>query len=321
MNLFFRIRSRLTRLWLESVAPLRLKLVDINCLGYPGLIAVLLLFFHDTVDNWATFILLHFLVIALILFIVRQGERQPNRQMFVFLRTFYPIAVLAFCWSEIGATSRMFFSDYWATEAIISLDRLVFGVSPTAWFQQFYRPWLDELMNLFYSGFFLFMPVVSLTLYFQDRKQDALAAFSLGTFIHLSNFMLFRLFPTLAPFMTESIASSHPQQYTGYLFAEITRITQSHGAQPGGTFPSVHVSTAIGWALIAFHFERRWGFFLIPAAIGVAISTVYLGYHHALDAVFGFLWGILAFLIALKILKRRNEDRPSETPSDFPAGA
>jgi len=312
MRLFIQIRSQLTRICSRSIAPLRLKLVDINCLAYLGFIALLLLFFHDTVDHWVNHFLRHLLALAMILFILWQNKRQPNQRLINLLRTFYPIAVVAFGWSEIGATSRMFFGDYWATDAIISLDRLIFGVSPTVWFQQFYRPWLDELMNVFYSGFFLFMPIVSLTLYLQNRKQDALASFSLGTFIHLSNFILFRLFPTLAPFMTDSIASSHPQQYTGYIIAEMTRITQAHGAQPGGTFPSVHVSTAIGWALIAFHFHKKMGYVMAPAAIGVATSTVYLGYHHALDAVFGLLWGIFGYSLALKIVKHREEIHPIE---------
>lgn len=191
---------------------------------------------------------------------------------------------------------------------IISFDYAIFNVYPTVWFQQFYHPLLDEIMTFFYSGFYLFMPIVTLSLYFKGKKQEAFAAFFIGTFIHFSNFILFRFFPTLAPFMNESIKDLHLQQYTGYVFAEITRILQTNGAQRGGTFPSVHVSTAIGWALIAFRYQRNLGYALIPASIGVSISTVYLGYHHAMDAVFGFSWEIVAYLVALIILKNSRED-------------
>lgn len=310
MKTHYRIGLNLIYFWKKKFGHIKFRLVDYNCIGYLALIALLLIFFHKTVDHWFNYVIIHLCVILLILEIIRRGEQETGSRIFPFLRTFYPIAVLAFGWSEIDATGLMFFSSYWATDVIISFDYAIFGAHPTVWFQQFYKPCLDEIMTFFYSGFFLFMPIVALTLYFQDKKQEALAAFSLGTFIHLSNFILFRFFPTLAPFMTDSLQNLHPQQYTGYAFAEITRLTQANGAQRGGTFPSVHVSTAIGWALIAFRFRRKLGYALIPASIGVAISTVYLGYHHAMDAVFGFSWGIIAYLSALTILKKRKEDLP-----------
>jgi len=313
MKTNFTIRLYFKKFWGGKFGHVKFRLVDCNCIGYLSLIALLLLFFHETVDHWMNYIAVHLASVLLILEIIRRGEKQPYSKFFHFLRTFYPIAVLALSWSEMDATCRIFFSSYWATDDIISLDYHIFGVHPTVWFQQFYRPWLDEIMNIFYSGFFLFMPLVSLTLYIQGKKQEALAAFSLGTFIHLSNFILFRFFPTLAPFMTDSLQSLHPEQFTGYIFAEITRITQANGAQRGGTFPSVHVSTAIGWALIAFRYQRKLGYVLIPASIGVAISTVYLGFHHAMDAVFGFSWGVIAYLAALNLLRKRREDLPNSS--------
>ena len=45
---------------------------------------------------------------------------------------------------------------------------------------------------------------------------------------------------------------------------------------------------------------------ILILAVGVALSTVYCRYHHALDSVVGILWGTAAFIIGQKILKRRN---------------
>ncbi len=310
MKIKCRIGSDLIFFWNAKFGHAKFRLVDYNCIGYLALIALLLIFFHKTVDHWFNYVIVHLGVILLILDIIRRGERESSSRFFHFLRTFYPIAVLALGWREIDATGRMFFSSYWATDFIISFDYAIFGVYPTVWFQQFYHPLLDEIMTFFYSGFFLFMPIVTLSLYFQGKKQEAFTAFFIGTFIHLSNFILFRFLPILAPFMNESIKDLHPQQYTGYVFAEITRITQTNGAQRGGTFPSVHVSTAIGWALIAFRYQRNLGYALIPVSIGVAISTVYLGYHHGMDAIFGFSWGIVAYVAASIILKKRKANLP-----------
>ncbi len=287
----------------------RFRLMDIICASYFGLVGFLLFFSHKEVPLWPRYVLIHAVIIMVILEIVRLGEKKRHKKALWFLRTFYPIASVLYGWSEIGDLSRMFFGDFWATDLIVRLDKLIFGVHPTIWFQQFYRPWLDELMHFFYDTYFLFMPLVSLTLFLKGRSEETFAAFALGTGVHISNFVLFLFFPVLAPFMTEILTSLSNNHYSGYLFFELTRITQENGAQIGGTFPSCHVSAAFAWALAALRYERKLGCVLLVLSFGVGIATVYLGHHHALDPIFGYIWCLIAFPIILKLLKIRREER------------
>ncbi|MEW5901259.1 MAG: phosphatase PAP2 family protein [Acidobacteriota bacterium] len=286
----------------------RFRLVDLNCVGYLALLGVALIFFHKEVPRWPFRILIHAALIILILEIVRKAEVSPGRRGFRFLRTFYPLVIILFSWAEVGAFSRMFCGDFWFTDELIRLDLKVFGVHPTVWIQKFYQPWLDELMNVFYTGYYLFLPVVTLTLYLKKKYDAALAAFSIATLTLLTNFFLFFLFPALSPQMAESLQPLHPKEYSGYFVASLTKFIQAHGAQPGGTFPSSHISEAIAWSLAALRYQANLGYFLLVFVVGVSISTVYLGYHHALDPILGVLWGIAWFPIALKILKARRED-------------
>ena len=76
----------------------------------------------------------------------------------------------------------------------------------------------------------------------------------------------------------------------------------------GGAFPSSHISEAFVIALVALRYEKKLGRVLLPATFGVAVSTVYLGYHHAVDPIFGFIWGGLCYVFTLKLLKLRKED-------------
>jgi membrane-associated phospholipid phosphatase len=282
--------------------------MDINCLSYLALIGFLLVFFHKEVRSWPLYVLAHVGAIVIILEILRSSEKYSHDKILLIVRTFYPMAVVLFCWNEIDALVRMFYGTFWATDAITMLDKLVFGVHPTVWAQQFYRPWLDELMNLFYSGYYLFMPLVTLTFFLKGRHEETLAAFSFGTFTYLSNYVWFFILPTLGPQMIDGLEALRTSQSTGYAFAEITRSVQATGGITGGAFPSSHVSGALTWSLVALRFRLKIRYVLIPMVLGVAISAVYLGYHHALDPLCGLVWGAICYKVSSKLIKTRGED-------------
>ncbi|MFQ6039174.1 MAG: phosphatase PAP2 family protein, partial [Candidatus Aminicenantales bacterium] len=239
--------------------------------------------------------------------LVRLGEGTRNKVL-DFFRTFYPVGVLLFAWFELDAVIPMFFGTYWATDIIVRLEKTLFGSLPHLWFQQFYRPWLDEVMSFIYAGYYLFLPAVTLTLYLKRKREAALAAFSIGMFTYLTNFALFFIFPTLAPDGSGTRNVSNPASWSGCLVAGVIRFLQSGAASKGATFPSSHISAAFIWSFIALRYERRLGYVLLPLAVGVSVAVVYLGYHYALDPVFGLIWSLICFPVALRILRLRNED-------------
>jgi membrane-associated phospholipid phosphatase len=202
----------------------------------------------------------------------------------------------------------MFFGNYWATDVVIRMEKSIFGVLPNVWFQKFYTPWLDELMHVFYSGYCFFMPLVGLILFFKKKYDAALASFSIGIFTYCVNFLLFFFVPVLAPFMAEGMAEYNIGSWTGNFVADFTRLVQFAGACSGATFPSSHISAVFVWSFIALRYLRPLGYILLPLAIGVALGTVYLGYHYALDVIFGLVLALICYPIALRMLKSRNED-------------
>jgi membrane-associated phospholipid phosphatase len=62
------------------------------------------------------------------------------------------------------------------------------------------------------------------------------------------------------------------------------------------------------WSFVALRYQRPLGYVLLPLAFGVSVATSYLGYHYVLDPIFGFVWALICYPVALKILKSRNED-------------
>lgn len=102
----------LKRLWQLRYGQTRFRLVDINCMAYLGLVALLLIFFHKAVVLWPLYILAHFVLIIGILEAVRLGEIHPQKKFFRILRTFYPIPFFLFVWEELGVLVRMIYGSY-----------------------------------------------------------------------------------------------------------------------------------------------------------------------------------------------------------------
>jgi len=298
----------LKRAWVLRYGYVHFRLMDINCLAYLGLIGFLLIFFHKAVARWPIHVLIHSVMVVGILEIVRLGEKFSQKKILWILRTFYPVAIFLYAWEELEALVPMFFGSPWATDVIVRLDKLIFGVHPTIWFQQFYQPWLNELMNFFYAAYYTFFILVPLSLFIRKEKEETFAALSLATFVYLSNFCLFYLLPVISPPFIPMLQKLQVSQQTGYVFVEVNRIVQAQGGIPVGAFPSSHVAGALIWVLCSLRYNRKLGIAMAPIAFGLAFSTVYMGLHHAVDPVFGYIWGAIAYTIALKLIKVRGED-------------
>jgi membrane-associated phospholipid phosphatase len=294
--------------FLFRYANIRFRVMDIACVAYLGLVGFLLIFFHKTVDSWPQYVLIHAVLVFAILELVRVGEKNPQNQVLWFLRTFYPFAIFLFGWNEVDAIVRMFYGTFWFTAPAIAMDKFLFGVHPSVWCQQFFNPLLDEVFGILYASYYVFMPSVVLVLYIKKKREETLAAFSFLSVTLLSNLFLFYLLPTLSPLMAEGLKNLHTETYSGYLFTWIIHTIQANAGVAGGAFPSSHISEAFVIALVALRYEKKLGRVLVSASFGVALSTVYLGYHHAIDPIFGFIWGGICYGVTLKLLKARKED-------------
>jgi len=134
-----------------------------------------------------------------------------------------------------------------------------------------------------------------LTIIIKGKHRHLIYTLSLISFTYLGNFILFYLFPTVGPQITPEISEWSKSSYTGYWISSITKWIQSNGSIVGGAFPSSHVSGSMIWALVTRKIYRPGGKFLILMTAGVAVSTVYLGYHHSIDPIMGLIWGYVSF--------------------------
>lgn len=298
----------ISKAWNTRYSGVRFRLMDINCTVYMGLIGVLLIFFHKTVDNWPLHIVIHAGFVIGILEIVRLGEKHPEKKLFSILRTFYPIVIILYAWEELAVLQPIIFGSYWLTDTLVRWDKLIFGIHPTVWLQNLYNPWLDELMNFIYAAYYTFFLLAPLIFYIRKKKEVSFAIYSLATFTYLSNFFLFYFLPALGAKTAPLLEDLHVKEHTGFLFVELNRIIQAKGGIACGAFPSSHVAGALVWALSALRYDKKLGYIIIPFAIGIGFSTVYMTLHHAVDPIAGYIWGVFSFVLALKLIKIRGED-------------
>lgn len=304
------ILNTIKSLWTFRYGNIRFRLMDLTCIGYMALIGFLLIFFHKTVTFWPNHVLIHIVFVVGILEIVRLGEIYSQKKILWILRTFYPLVIFLYGWDELNSLVPMFYGTYWTTEHLVQLDKFIFGVHPTVWVQQFYRPWLDEFMCISYTAYYAFYAIIPLYFYLSKKREELFAIFFIVLFTILSNFFLFYIFPATGPQRVLSLQALQIQSFTGYCFCEITRAAQAGGSVTGAAFPSSHVAAALAWVLSARRYNRKLGYAISPIALGVSLSAVYLGLHHAVDVILGALWAVACYFIAVKLLQKEgNTDK------------
>ncbi|MBN2414289.1 phosphatase PAP2 family protein [bacterium] len=279
---------------------LTLHPLDRLSLGYLAVTGLLIALFHSRLPGWWAYLCWHAAAAAVILELVRAGQHRQSR-MLDLARSAYPVLGFGAAWLELDALFTLVFPFY-GTEIIVGLDKTIFGVHPTLWVETVFSPWLTELMNFFYAVYFLFLPTGTLLIFFRKGRQATLDFLFPVYTAYLSAFLFSLLFPVEGAWT--ALSHIHTTNANGGFFLALNHWIQNNGSVKGGAFPSVHVTGAFAIAFSAMKFEKRFAVAVFVLSLGVALSTVYCRYHHALDAAGGIVWAAAACIVAAAILKK-----------------
>lgn len=274
--------------------------MDFTALGYILLLGLLIIPFHHNVQSWWIYPIAHIIIAWFLTEFIRMAETHPS-PIISFLRTFYPALCLAPMWGELNSLITMIF-PYWANNFLVNTDVAIFGVHPTVWVGKLYTPWLTELMNFFYISYFVFIPLGSFTLYFKGKKEETRDFFFLVFFTYTITFLLFLIFPAEGPWVI--LRDKHTIEPEGGLIFRLVQFVEGRGSIKGGCFPSSHVAAAMTIALATLKTQKKIGMILLFLGVGVAVSTVYCRYHHAIDSIAGLSLGISLYFAGNAILKK-----------------
>ncbi|NIQ39043.1 MAG: phosphatase PAP2 family protein [Proteobacteria bacterium] len=284
---------------------LALELVDYSYFIYATAILVLLLILgrKNSLILWHLSVNALFLAMAVSILYLNARRSSP---VIFFCKLWYVPFLYVFLFEEMGQMIYLFrpvMFDPW----ILSIENKVFGGYPTVWLQKMASPVVTEVMSLFYMSYYFLIPVLGMNLYFR-RELDRLNDFILTTSVtFFTCFLHYLAMPVAGPIFVPSVLPFDLVFLDGGPFTTFEQWLFFKGAIQGGAFPSSHVAVAVA----VVYFAARYGkspFAFAVTATGLAISTVYNGYHYGVDVLYGIAVG-LAFSLLCPPINRAWKNR------------
>jgi len=204
-----------------------------------------------------------------------------------------------------------------AVRLIDRVDRALFGRMLTPWMQGAATPWLTELMYICYTSFYIFLPGVGIPLYLRYRRKRSdparLEFRQFNTAVILAFYFCFLHF-LFTPVGGPVFFDAYPGEVLTLAGGPITRFEQwlfHHGTIVGGAFPSSHVAVAIVAAAFSVRF-RVLPWLWAPLSVGLAISTMYCGYHYGVDVIYGLLIAIAVVAATPPLVRWFDRRNPAQ---------
>lgn len=270
---------------------------------YAVLTAIYMLVLPGMVGNMLLPLLSARIVILSALFILRWLDTKRSSPV-TFIRQILPLTFILYWYPETYYIDSFFFPNL--DGFFIEVDALLFGGQPSMAFCRI-MPWLwfNELMNFAYLSFYFIIALTVLVSYKTEKAKGAKAAFVL-LFSFFIYYLLFIIFPVMGPqFYFPEPDNCTPDTWP---FRAAMRFLQDLGEKPTGAFPSSHVGITVICLLLLYAQKVRKLFWaLLPLAVLLIISTVYIKAHYLIDVVVGLLTAPFLYRTGCYILKKKNK--------------
>ncbi len=177
---------------------------------------------------------------------------------------------------------------------LLSLDRSLFGETPSIALQGWASVPLTELMSVCYLSFLVYLHVAVVDCLFRSTDHARrFASWILSVYaIGLPGYLLV---PAIGP--GKAFPESFATTIDGWWLTALNQAIVERGSGVFDVFPSLHV--LITAALLAFDYRngsQRFRIMLLPF-VGLVVSTVYLRFHYAVDLLAGAAVFMIAWLV------------------------
>jgi membrane-associated phospholipid phosphatase len=218
------------------------------------------------------------------------------------VRHLLPLLVAPMFYWEVPLLAQAIHGGAMYDPIVLRWEAMVFGGQPSqtlaaAW------PWLwlSEPLHAAYLSYYAIVLGPALALYLLGR----IGAFRRVVFtlvvVILAHQAAFIAFPVLGPRYLFP-APGGPLE-AGPLYQLTHRVLES-GSSPGTAFPSSHVGIAVAVTIALFREGIRTAPWLALLTTLLAVSTVYGGFHYAVDAIAGVVLGATAAAVAPALRRR-----------------
>ena len=198
---------------------------------------------------------------------------------------------------------------------LIRLDYLIFNNHPTIILERIMSPLLTDILQIAYCTYY-FIPIsFGIFLLRNKQREEFNRTLFLILFCYYLSYLGYILMPALGPRFT--INHLQTTELQGFIIAEpIQRLLNQLEGIKRDAFPSGHTGIAVLVLYLAYRFERRFFWILLPVVIALIFSTVYCRYHYVVDIIAGFGLTLLSVLLGEwyyeRWLKWQSENGRSE---------
>ena len=297
------------------------RLVDYLTQGYLLVIALLVLFLHgEGIPAWPAYVVGHVVVIALVHGIIRFGSRRTRGFLHI-LRCFYPIILYTFLYSETHDLDSMIYPSY-LDPVFIHLEQVLFGGQPSRdLMRNFPSLAISELLHFAYFSYYWMVLGVAVWMYLR-RRERYFHYVSVLSLVFYACYLTYIFLPVMGPhgnWVATAPPAVHellgdrcvPPALTRGPFFHVMQFVY-HFVEPtgGAAFPSSHVAIALVTLAFTFgYLHKLWWVHLVMVLL-LCISTVYCGYHYAVDVMAGVATAAVLGPAAHMLCRRLGECPP-----------
>ena len=172
-------------------------------------------------------------------------------------------------------------------EQLLAVDRALLGETPAVLLAPYARPWLTELMSACYFSYLVYFHGALAYALLRPVEKGRRLFEAMFTALP-AGVVGYLLVPATGPL--KAMADSFSQPLLGGPMTALNDFVVSTGSAVYDVFPSLHVFMT---CVMLDHDRRehplrfKW---MLPVAVGLVLSTVYLRYHYAIDLLAGFAW-------------------------------
>ncbi len=214
-----------------------------------------------------------------------------------FIRDWLPFAFCIAIYTNLHDTIH-FVNPNDVHQTLIAIDGWLFGMQPSVWAEQFITPFRTDFFTFCYSLFFAFGPSVALALYVKQNEiafRQTMLSVILGFYI---GYVLYIIFPAASP--CYAIPHLYTVNLKGQHLESTRQIIQVAAHKSRDAFPSLHTAGTLIALICAWRYVRWMFWTLLPFAVGLIVSTIYLRYHYVIDLIAGALLAPLAVWIGAR---------------------
>ncbi|MBI9067413.1 MAG: phosphatase PAP2 family protein [Salinivirgaceae bacterium] len=256
--------------------------------------------------NYQTHLIVRFFTVIFTLALPILTKHFTKIKWLKIFRLFWPLLLLGYFYKETDYLNNLIFNN---------LDPFFASIEIAIFKQQLANKFSEVIPNnlfaeLMYFGYFsYYLLIIGIPVYtfikLGFKKAENVLFIVINSF--LIYYLVFIAIPVAGPqFYFDQSISTLP---SGYIFGWLIKFIQSYGEAPTAAFPSSHVSICLMLVWICYKHFRKMLTIVIPIAILLILSTVYIKAHYAIDIIAAFITTPLVYKLSDKIYVYFNKKK------------